>query len=230
MGGGGFSEEPDNPLLDDYILGLSGKRRPRVCFLATASGDAQGYIDRFCRAFPARRARASHLSLFRDCGVKDVRKFLLSQDVIYVGGGSTVNMLAVWRAHRLDRLLREAWKAGVVLAGLSAGMICWFQESLTDSFGSDLSPLKDGLGFLKGSACPHYDSEPKRRPVYQDCIGKGRLVAGVAADDGAAVHFVGRRPAEAVSSRPNARAYRVCRRQGSAKETPLATRYLGRGG
>ena len=227
MGGGGFSEEPKNRLLDDYVLALTGKKKPKVCFIPTASGDAQGYIEKFHRAFPARRARASSLTLFRHPGVGDMGKFLLVQDVIYVGGGSTANMLAVWRVHGLDRILRKAWRAGVVLAGVSAGMICWFEQSVTDSFGGRLAPLKDGLGLLKGSACPHYDS-PKRRRAYRRLVAGRVLVAGFAADDGAALHFVGGRLASVVSSRPEARAWRVESVRGKAVQTLLQTRYLGK--
>lgn len=229
MGGGGFSEEPKNRLLGNYVLALAGKKKPKVCFIPTASGDAPGYVDKFHRAFPARRAKASSLTLFRHAGVGDLGKFLLAQDVIYVGGGSTANMLAVWRVHGVDRILRKAWRAGVVLAGVSAGMNCWFEQSVTDSFGGRLAPLKDGLGLLKGSACPHYDSpKGRRRRVYRRLVAGGVLVAGVAADDGAALHFVGRRLAAVVTSRPEARACRVERVRGKAVETPLPTRYLGK--
>lgn len=227
MGGGGFSEEPDNPLLDDFILGLTGKALPAVCFLPTASGDAEGYVENFYKAFPPGRARALALTLFRHPGLNDLRSFVLGQDVIYVGGGSTANMLAVWRVHGLDRLLREAWEAGVVLAGLSAGMICWYRESLTDSFGGIPSPLHDGLGLLAGSACPHYDSDTHRRPAFQACIAAGELSDGVAADDGAALYYAGDTLVEAVSSRPEARAYSVIREGERAVERPLETRYLG---
>ncbi len=227
MGGGGFSEEPDNPLLDNYVLSLTRKRKPRVCFLPTASGDAQGYIDKFHRAFPSKRAKSSHLTLFRPCGVQDTREFLLNQDIIYVGGGSTANMLAIWRLHGIDRVLRKAWRTGVVLSGLSAGMICWFEHCITDSFGGRPTALTTGLGLLKGSACPHYNSEPERRPAYHRLVAKGRLSPGVAADDGAALHFVGGKLSRVVSSRKEARAYRVERVKNNAVEIPLDTCYLG---
>lgn len=227
MGGGGFSEEPENPLLDDFILSLTGKPRPRVCFLGTASGDAQVHIDNFHRHFPPARAEATSLVLFRRTGIADFRAFAREQDVIYVGGGSTVNLLAVWRAHGLDAALRDAWQAGTVLAGLSAGMICWFQESVTDSLGAGLAPLRDGLAFLPGSACPHYDGDLQRRPVYHQCLLSGRLGPGYAADDGAGLHFVGTQLREVVSSRPHARAYRVRAQNGRVEENPLPARYLG---
>jgi len=163
MGGGGVSMEPDNPILDDFILSLAGRPRPRVCFLPTASGDSDRYVANFYAAF-ARRSEASHLALFVRT-VTDVEAFLLDQDVIYVGGGNTENQLAVGRVHGVDRALRIAWQRGVVLAGLSAGSICWFESGTTDSFGLDLDVLEDGLGFLPGSHCPHFDGEPQRRPT-----------------------------------------------------------------
>lgn len=221
MGGGGFSDEPENPLLDDFVLSLTGKPKPRVCFVPTASGDSEGYVKLFYDAFLGERAEASHLALFRRT-VPDLRAFLLSQDVVYVGGGNTISMLAVWRAHGLDLVLREAWEAGVVLCGLSAGGLCWFEGGDTDSLGAGVSALNDGLGLLPGSFCPHYDTEPERRPSYRRFIAEG-LAPGFAADDGVGLHFVGTALREAIGSRPSARAYRV---EGLA-ETPLPTRFLG---
>ena len=162
MGGGGFGTEPDNPLLDDFILGLTGKQAPKVCFVPTATGDHDGYVKSFYEAFPAGRATGTHLALFKRTE-PDLRELVLAQDVIYVGGGNTVSLLAVWRAHGLDVVLREAWEAGVVLCGVSAGALCWFEGGTTDSFGAALAPLRDGLGFLSGSFCPHYDGEEQRR-------------------------------------------------------------------
>ena len=226
MGGGGFSMEPDNPLLDDFILGLTGKPRPKVCFVPTATGDHEGYVQKFYDAFPAERAETSHLALFHRT-VQDLREFVLAQDVIYVGGGNTVSLLAVWRAHGLDAVLREAWEAGVVLCGVSAGALCWFEGGTTDSFGDGLAPLNDGLGFLPGSCCPHYDGEAERRPLYQKLISGGVLPNGLAADDSAGVYFAGTQLIEAVSSVPTARAYRVERYGDAVTETPLSTRFLG---
>jgi peptidase E len=225
MGGGGFSMEPDNPLLDDFILSLAGADRPRVCFLPTASGDADTYVVKFYGAF-AGRAEASHLGLFNR-SVADLEGVLLGQDVIYVGGGNTENMLAIWRTHGVDRILRSAWEAGVVLAGLSAGSICWFEAGTTDSFGPGLDVLTDGLGFLPGSHCPHYDGEALRRPTYHRLVAEGRLPAGYAADDGAALVFDGTDLREVVVSRPDAAAFRVEAIDGVARETRLQARYLG---
>lgn len=228
MGGNDFTE-PYNPLLDDHLLALAraerGRARPRVCFVPTASGDSESYIAAFHAVFDD-RAEASHLTLFGRT-VVDLEPFVLDQDVLYVGGGNTANMLAIWRVHGLDRILARAWEAGIVLAGTSAGSNCWFQGATTDSFGP-LAALPDGLGFLPGSHSPHYDSEPGRRPLYRQLVGEGGLPDGYAADDGAGLVFRGTELAEVVTSRPGARAYRVVRGlDGQVVETELAVRYLG---
>jgi peptidase E len=203
-----------------------GLERPRVCFLPTASGDSPDYLASFYAAF-ARRAEATHLALFRRT-VDDIEGLLLDQDVVYVGGGNTENMLAIWRVHGVDRALRLAWEAGVVMTGLSAGSLCWFETGTTDSFGSGLATLTGGLGFIPGSHAPHYDGESSRRPHYQQLVADGVLPAGYAADDGAALVFHGTELAEVVAAGPGARAYRVERGpNGDALETELPTRYLG---
>jgi dipeptidase E len=224
FGGGGFSMEAGNPLLDDYVLSLTEVERPRVCFLPTASGDADHYIVRFYRHF-ARSTDASHVSLFRrdrGCGAVegDVAAHLLEQDLIYVGGGNVVSMLGTWRAHGIDLALAEAWRRGTVLCGLSAGSLCWFAESLTAFQG----PPKrvDGLGLLPFSNCVHYDAEPRRREEYLRFVGDG-MRAGYAAEDGAALHFEGTELARVVSSRAHARAFRV----GPDGEDELRATYLG---
>ncbi len=223
MGGGGFSQEPDVPLLDDFVLSLAGRKRPRVCFVPTASGDDATYVRNFYDAF-AGRAEATWLPLFYRRH-ENLRSVVLAQDVVYVGDGSTENVLAIWRAHGLDAILREAWERGIVLAGLSAGSICWFEAGVTDSFGLGLAPLVHGLGFLAGSHCPHYDGEALRRPRYHELVAAG-LPAGIAADDGAALVYEGTQPVEVVTSRPSAGAYRVGLADGRVVETPLPTRHL----
>ncbi len=181
--------ESGNPLLDDYVLGLSLAQRPRVCFLPTASGDADHYIVRFYRAFPAERCEPSHVSLFRrEQGTVDLRDHLLSQDLIYVGGGSVVSLLGVWRAHGLDAILREAWERGVVLCGLSAGSLCWFAEAVSGFHGAPRAV--EGLGLLPYSNCVHYEPRSERRLAYHGFLRDG-MRPGYAAEDGAALHFVG---------------------------------------
>jgi len=227
MGGGGFSMEPRNLRLDDFVLSLARrKRRPRVCFIGTASGDSDFYIRRFHEAFPPARAAATHLTFF-ERNVSDLKSFVMEQDAIYVGGGNSANMLAVWRLHGLDKALRAAWNAGVVMAGISAGAICWFADGVTDSFGMPFRALNDGLGFVRGACCPHYDGEKERRGVLLKLIKRG-FPSTLALDDGAAAHFVGTRLKEVVSSRPKARAMRVELRDGAVVEKAIAVRYLAK--
>ena len=218
MGGGGFSMEPDNPALDHFVLSLARRENPSVCFLATAAGDAQSYIDIFYDAFRKLPCRPTHVPLF--ARTPDLKTVLLDQDIIYVGGGNTKSMLAVWREWEMPALLRRAWEAGTVLAGVSAGAICWFETGLTDSSGTGLYPLT-GLGFLAGACCPHYDGEAERRPALHRLIEQGSITAALALDDGAAAHFVNGTLANIVSSRPHARAYRVERVEGQLRETIL---------
>lgn len=223
MGGGSFSVEPDGSPLDAYVLDLVGKSRPRICFVPTASGDSSMYITKFYEAF-GERAEASHLGLFGRPRT-DMAAVLAAQDIVYVGGGNTANMLAVWRVHGVDRMLRAAWEQGVILTGVSAGMICWFEAGVTDSFGP-LAALRDGLGILPGSACPHYDGEKDRRPTYQRLVREG-FPSGLAADDGAALHFVDMTLEVCVASRPAAAVYRVSIEGGKVTETTLPVRLLG---
>jgi len=197
MGGGSFSVEPEGSALDAYVLTLAGKPRPKICFVPTASGDSPVYITKFYEAF-GDRAAATHLGLFGRPRT-DMASVLASQDIIYVGGGNTANMLAVWRVHGVDRMMREAWERGVILTG--------------------------GLGFLPGSACPHYDGEKDRRPTYHGLV-RGGFPAGYAADDGAALHFVDTDLAACVASRPMARGYRLCAESDTIAETPLSVRLL----
>ena len=190
------------------------------------------YIVRFYRAFSG-RAMPTDLTIFdppflprQPAHTSEIASFVADQDIIYVGGGNTANLLSMWRTHGLDRILRDAWIGGAILCGISAGMICWFRDGLTDSFGQ-LTALGDGLGFIDASACPHYDGEEERRSAYWKAIEEG-LPGGYAADDGAALHFRGTELVEVVSSRENASAYRVELVDGRVRESPLETRYLGK--
>jgi dipeptidase E len=220
IGGGEFSGE--TPSFEGYIVSLVEASRPKVCFVPTASGDNAMYIARFYEVFPSRSFVPSVLTLFGRT-VADVASFLAEQHVIFVGGGNTANMLAVWRLHGVDVALEEAWNAGVVLAGSSAGANCWFQASTTDSFLlGTAEPLNDGLGLLEGSFCPHYDSEPARPMGFRKLVGSRELPEGIACDDLAAVHFAGTEMAQVVSTSAGSGAYRVARRaDGGIEETPL---------
>ena len=231
LGGGGFSMETPvtkPTLLDDYILRLTGKRKPKVCFIGTASGDSPTYIEKFTKAFKE-RAETSALLLFNRA--VDPLEHLLAQDVIYVGGGNTANLLAVWRLHAVDKALRAAWNNGTVLCGISAGMNCWYEGCSTDSFGP-LAPLGDGLGFIEGAACPHFDGEAERRPSLKKFVASGRLPTTYAADDYAAFHFTaeaGVRTAtlhRCIKSRVTAGCYVVSKSGKSAEIEALPTELL----
>lgn len=224
LGGGGFSMEPDNLSLDRYILDQANKPSPKICFLPTASGDADGYILNFYKAFATLNCQPSYLSLFQ-LPTKDLEGYLLEKDILYVGGGNTRSMLALWREWELDKILLKAYRAGVILAGISAGANCWFEQCSTDAVPGDLQVLSC-LGYLKGSFCPHYDSEKDRRPSFQRMIQNGLLGEGLAADDGAAAHYIDEQLSNAISSRPDARVYRVFRFDGDVREETLPTQYL----
>ena len=226
MGGGGFTMEPANPLLDDYVLSLARVKEPRILFLPTASGDTTPQINAFKARFTGRTCVAEHLSLFRLRETKrPLRELVLDQDILYVGGGSMRNLLAIWRAHELDDMLVEAWQQGIVLAGLSAGAMCWFQAGLTRSSGPP-EPL-EGLGLLEGSLTVHTDGEPERLPVWLRCLREGSLPGGWALDDGVGLLFRGRRLDRIVSSRPGAEAQRVDAITGELLRKRLEPELLG---
>ncbi|HEY5041963.1 MAG TPA: peptidase E [Verrucomicrobiae bacterium] len=224
MGGGGFSMEPDNPLLDIYFLQQTGKRTPKICFIPTASGDSENYIARFYSAFSKLNCVPSHLSLFKP-PTADLESFILGHDAVYVGGGNTRSMLALWREWKLDLILRAALRAGCVLGGISAGAICWFEQGLTDSIPGKLTPLSC-LGFLPGSCTPHYDGERERRPALHNLIAAGKMISGVAIDDGAAVHYINSELFKVISSRSKARAYQVRKSSSKIVEKALPVRHL----
>jgi dipeptidase E len=205
---GGLSlEDEERRRLEDYFLSFARRRqRAKVLFVPTAVADGAQQTLRIYQQL-ADRADVSDLPFF-PWPPSDLRELALDQDVIYVSGGNTANALAIWRVHGFDAILREAWEAGVVLTGWSAGMICWFEAGVTDSFGPQLEGMRDGLGFLPGSACPHYDGEPERRPVYQRLVRED-FPPGLAADDCVALRFDGTEIAEVVSARANSGAYRV---------------------
>jgi peptidase E len=229
MGGGGFTMEPANPLLDDFVLGLARAKEPRILFLPTASGDTTAQITAFQARYADRLCVAEYLSLFR---LRDVRRplaeIVLEQDIVYVSGGSMRNLLALWRAHDLDALLVEAWRRGTVLAGLSAGAMCWFSGGITRSSGPP-EPIA-GLGLLEGSMTVHADGEPERLPVWLASVRDGTLPGGWAVDDGVGLLFRGQRLEGVVSSRPGAGAQRVDAIAGELVRHRLEPELLGNGG
>jgi dipeptidase E len=222
LGGRGDSRDQTR-LLFRHVLSLTGAERPRVLHVPTAVGDSAEGIVGFYEWLDG-LGELSHMRFF-PWPPPGLRELVLSQDAIHVSGGNTANMLAIWRVHGFDAILREAWERGVVLFGGSAGMICWFEACITDSFGPDLEGLRDGLGFLAGSACPHYDGEELRRPRYRELVDAG-FPEGIAADDGVGIHYVGTDLREVVTCRPGATAYRVTREG----ELPLEARLLRESG
>ncbi len=226
MGGGGFTMEPSNPLLDDYVLGLAQAREPRILFLPTASGDTNAQINAFQARFAGRACVPEHLSLFRlRDAARTLEETVLGQDVIYVGGGSMRNLLALWQAHGLDRLLIQVWRSGTVLAGLSAGAMCWFEGGVTCSSGPP-EPMA-GLGLLRSSLTVHADGEPERLPVWLAAVRSGVLPGGWAVDDGVGLLFKDERLVHIVSSRPGASADRVDAIAGELVRRRLVPELLG---
>ena len=228
IGGGMLMPRDSAPLQVKYAMELTGRPRPKLCVLNTAVGDDPSAYLRVYDRLADTQARVRHLALFPMPNVADPEDLLMSQDVIFVGGGSVANMVAVWRVHGIDEILRKAWPAGVVLTGSSAGGICWFEGGTTDSFGTRLRPFRDGLGMLAGSICPHFNSEPERRPLYQRLVTDGAMPGGIACDDGVGAHFADEQLVEVVADRPDGAAYRVePNATGGYLQTPLDTRYLG---
>jgi dipeptidase E len=208
------------PALTRYVLALTGKPRPKILFVPTASGDDAAYLLSFYQALGGAACEPSHLLLFNRT-VDDIDGLVRAQDVVIVGGGNTANMLAIWRLHGVEDVLRNAYRDGTVLTGWSAGCICWFEAGITDSFTLELGPLHDGLGLLQGSACPHYDTQERRRPVYAREIAAG-LPPGIALEDAVAARYEDERLVEVVSAKASGRAFRV----DAAGEHPLDVRMI----
>jgi dipeptidase E len=223
IGGGGFYRDPENLGLERYIIKQTGAAEARVAFVPTASAEPDNYLVSFYTAFLKLGCRPSHLSFFKR--TPDLRSYLLNQDVIFIGGGNTKSMLAVWRDWGVPEILREAWESGIVLAGVSAGAICWFDQGVTDSWAGELRFL-ECLGVLPGSCCPHYDGEVDRRPAYHRLLANGAIAAGIAIEDWTAVHFIGTQIHRVIAVKAGARAYSLRVVYGSVQEVPLPVEYL----
>ncbi len=227
LGGHEFSSRPPDRAVCEFLLRLATERggeRPQMCILPTASGDTSDLISSFYQAFGDRPCEPSDVSLFR-LGRRPMalRDHLLSQDLIYVGGGSMVNLLAVWEAHDIASILSLAWRRGIVLAGQSAGAMCWFEAGITKSSGKPLEAT--GLGLLHGSLCVHYNNEPERRAAYLEAVGNG-MPGGYGLDDYAGLLWEGEDSPSAVTARRGARAYRVAKHGDEVTESPLPARFL----
>lgn len=219
MSSGGFSMQPANPILDYYVLNQSDKTNPKLCFLPTASGDDESYILKFYSFFSSLNCVPSYLSLFNP-PTSDLEDFIMNKDIIYVGGGNTKNLLALWKEWNLHNILKKAYDSGIILAGLSAGAICWFEEGVTDSIPGELTKL-ECLGYLKGSSCPHYDYDKKRRPAFHRLLNSKEIQNGIAIDDGVALHYINDELYKVISSSYKSKAYKVTSDGDEIKEEVL---------
>ena len=223
IGGAAFSGEPRNLALDKYVVDQTGKDRPKVLLIPTARGDESRYVMKFYAACEVLRASPSHLSFFDR--TPDLRDLVLSQDVVFVGGGNTKSMLGIWREWGLPQILKEASESGIVLGGVSAGAICWFEQGLTDSWAGVLRPI-DCMGWLSGSCCPHYDGEADRRSAYHSLLLEGRIKPGYAVQDGVAAHFKDGKLERVVTKIPGSTAYYVSAIAGEISEQPFEATLL----
>lgn len=226
LGGGGFTMEPNNPLLDLYILAAANKEKAKICFLPTASADNEHLIEFFHRVFDSYPCEPTYLTVFNP-NVPDMEELLLNSDIIYVGGGNTRSMLGLWRTWGIDKMLKKAYDKGVILAGVSAGFVCWFEECITDSIPGKFTPMSC-LGLLPGSGCPHYDGQAGRPEAYHSLLAAGEVSAGYACDDGVGLHFIDGKLHKVISSRKNANAFHLYREMsGKTVEERLKPEYLG---
>jgi dipeptidase E len=222
---GGLKEGAQREFIYKYILEAKNKKKPKICFVPTAGGDTPESFYLLYSIFSKFDCEMSHLSLvFPETA--DPESLILAQDIVLVPGGNTKNMLALWREWGLDVILRKAYDNGILLAGWSAGALCWFQEGVTDSIPGELNAMKC-LGFLEGSCCPHYDGDPKRPTVYHKLLEEKKLRPGVAIEDATALHYVDEKLTKSVSFAPGSKAYAVGNERGHVLETELITHYLG---
>lgn len=221
----GYQRPTLGPIIQ-YGLKLTGKENPKLCYIGTAGGDASNWIAAFYTACIGHNVQPSHLELFPLPNVDDVKSFLLGQDIIWVGGGSVANLLAVWRVHGLDKVLRQAWEQGIVLAGQSAGSICWHVGGTTDSFGENLHPVTNGLGFLPYGNGVHYDAHPQRRTLLQELVAEAALPESYATDDGVALHYIDESFNKAVADTPNKFAYHIRKTDAGVEETKIEAELL----
>jgi peptidase E len=223
---GGWKTPKDALPLMKYFVELTRKPNPKVCLLPTAMGDSSDSIVSWYDIMNQLECRPRHLRLFQPSKVDSFEDYLLDMDAIFVGGGNTLNMLAIWKEQGIDKVLQKALKKGIVLGGGSAGAICWFEQGCTDSRPGKLTAM-DGLGWLPGSACPHFDLE-KRRAAYPELILAGTLKDGLACDEGAGILFEDEKLVRAVSSLPKAKAWALKRQDGKIEMSPLETLLLGK--
>jgi dipeptidase E len=218
IGGGGFGRSLGELRIEKYIINQSKSKNPKICFIPTATGDDNGYINNFYRAFNSLACIPSDISFFKR--TIDLRKHILDQDIIFVGGGNTKSMLAVWREWGLDVILKEAYDKGVIMSGVSAGAICWFEQGITDSWSHDLA-IMDCLGFVNGTCCPHYDEEPNRRPFVSRALKNKSIDSCISIEGFNALHFVDDSPKYSVAFKDNNDTYNVVLKNGEVSEDQI---------
>jgi dipeptidase E len=227
LGGGGFSDQPDNPMLDEYILLQANKPKPKILFLPTAGGDHEDYIAKFYTSYKKLNCKPSHLSLTKKTiPYKKLEQLILSQDIIFVGGGSPRFLMQIWRKCGMDKIIKKAWKEGVILSGMSAGAICWYEDGFKNPKDNIWIRISC-LGFLEGSFCPHYDKRGELRTAYRKMISSGEIDSGCGVQDGVALHYIGTELKYIVSSIPDAKAYHVRKAGFRVTEKELKPTYLG---
>ena len=206
IGGGGFGGSPGQGIIEEYILNQTRKKRPKICFIPTATGDNEAYKVNFYSTFSKLNCEPTHLDFFKR--TPDLKKLILNQDVIFVGGGNTKSMLAVWKEWKLDKILKEAYRNGKVMSGVSAGAICWFQNGITDSWASELK-IMPCLNFVRGTCCPHYDEEPERKPFVKNLLDRKKVKKIYAVDGGVALHIKNEEDFKSVVFRKTKSSYAV---------------------
>ena len=206
IGGGGFGRDSYSNLIEKYIINLSDKVTPKICFLPTATGDNDNYIVRFYSVFTRLNCIPSHIDFFRR--TIDINDHIMNQDIVFVGGGNTKSMLAVWNDWNMNSILKKAYESGVVMSGVSAGAICWFTSGVTDSWENELNILPC-LDFIKGTCCPHYDEEPSRIPYVKKILNEGKVSSCISIEGGSALHFINGKPFKNISFRDNKNSYNV---------------------
>lgn len=219
IGGGGFGRNPGVGMIEQYILDCTKKRKPKICFIPTATGDLELYKLNYYETFSKLNCEATHLDFFKR--TPDLDKLISAQDAIFVGGGNTKSMLAVWRDWGLDLILKQAYEKGTVMSGVSAGAICWFEKGITDSWAENLKVM-DCLNFVPGVCCPHYDEEPQRRPTVHKMLKKKSFEACFAIDGGCALHLIDEKPYKAVVFNKRKNAYEVTKKNTKINEKPFS--------
>ena len=212
IGGGGFGGSPGQGIIEQYILNQTRKKRPKICFIPTATGDNEAYKVNFYSTFTKLNCEPTHLDFFKR--TPDLKKLILNQDVIFVGGGNTKSMLAVWKEWKLDKILKEAYRNGKVMSGVSAGAICWFQNGITDSWASELK-IMPCLNFVRGTCCPHYDEEPERKPTVKKLVLTKKIKNVFAVDGGAALHIKNEEKFNSVVFKKDIGSYEVSSKRGN---------------